>query len=282
MSNFGATGEACNRSLDLNLVPNEPLRVSAVSYLNTVPLVWGMLHGPEQAKVQVSFSLPSECASKVEEGRAEIGLVPLAEIARQGLEIASSVGITCRGPVRSILLFARVPWPRIRTLAADASSRTSVQLARIILRERYGALPAIQAQRPDLERMLESADAALIIGDPALRIDPERVRFASLDLGSEWFALTSLPMVFAAWAGKPGVARPEIEDITRASYLYGRNNMEAILQAECETRAVSRDLGREYLARHIRFEIGREEREGIKAFLDLAGLLEPAVRATAY
>lgn len=97
-----------------------------------------MQHGPQKDLVDLSFSLPSVCSRELELGKIEIGLVPIAEIARQGLEIVPGVGITCFGAVRSILLVSKCPVRDIKTLAADSSSRTSVQLARVILRERYG------------------------------------------------------------------------------------------------------------------------------------------------
>ena len=226
-------------------------KVRAVSYLNTVPLVWGMMHGPQARAVDLSFSIPSECARDVESGAAQIGLVPVAEIARQELEMAPDVGITCLGAVRSILLISKVPFGEIRTLAADGSSRTSVQLARVILRERYGAEPAIGSQAPVLESMLADADAALVIGDPALRIDPERLPYRCLDLGAEWLALTGLPFVFAAWAGKPGLPAESLRPLLRESYEYGR------------ARIV------QYLRRYIRFEIGPKEERGLETFFAL-------------
>src|SRR5882762_8070883 len=112
-----------------------------------------MLHGREREQVELSFSIPSACSHDVECGMVDIGLVPVAEIARQGLEAVPGVGISCRGAVRSILLISRVPWREVRTLAADLGSRTSVELARVILRERFGVMPEITAQEPKLVRM---------------------------------------------------------------------------------------------------------------------------------
>jgi len=239
-----------------------------------------MLHGPQRSRVQLSFSLPSVCADQVERDLIDIGLVPVAEIARQGLEIASSVGITCRGAVRSILLIARVPWRNVRTLAADAGSRTSVQLARIILRERFGVEAQIKPHDPNLEAMLDANDAALVIGDPALHIDPETCPFSCLDLGAEWFALTSLPMVFAAWAGKPGIASREIEQITAESYTFGKAHLQEIIQSEHQKRGIDQHLAERYLHHHIRFEIGHQERQGLKTFLELADLKRSVVAST--
>ena len=247
-------------------------RIGAVSYLNTVPLVWGMIEGPQQSKVELSFSLPSVCSQQVEDRAIDAGLVPVAEIARQGLEIVPGVGIACLGAVRSILLISRVPVREIRTLAADAGSRTSVQLARVILRERYGSEPAIYRETPELETMLDSADAALVIGDPALRIDPQTLNYECLDLGAEWHALTGLPMVFAAWAGKPGLPVKAMSELTRTSYEFGKARLDEIVDAEYQRRGIKRSLAARYLREYIRFEIGAPEQKGLDAFLELADL----------
>jgi len=245
--------------------------------LNTVPLVWGMLHGGQRDAVDLSFSVPAICAEQVETGLIGIGIVPVAEIARQQLEIVSDVGIACHGAVRSILLVSRVPFRQIRTLAADRSSRTSVQLAKVILRERYGVEPQIHRHAPELEEMLRSADAALIIGDPALRIEPESLPYQWLDLGSEWLALTNLPMVFAAWAGKAPLPFSFLAQLTRESYEFGRACLAEIVEEEYRKRGINRDLAKRYLGECIQFEIGRREQNGLEAFLQLARLGQPAL-----
>lgn len=247
-------------------------RIGAVSYLNTLPLVWGMLHGHQRSQVNLTFSIPSVCACEVEQGTTQIGLVPVAEIARQGLEMLPGLGIACFGPVRSILLFSRVPFHHIQTLSADLSSRTSVELARVILRERFGAEPRINSSEPILESMLAVSDAALIIGDPALRTKPEELPFECLDLGAEWLALTGLPMVFAAWAGKPGLPVEALDHLTRASYDFGRASIPQIVQTEAIPRGVSPVLAEKYLRHHIRHELGPQENAGLRSFLTLANL----------
>jgi predicted solute-binding protein len=247
-------------------------RVGSVSYLNPVPLVWGMMHGPQRDFVDLSFSIPSVCSRELELGSIEIGLVPVAEIARQGLEIVPGVGITCFGPVRSILLVSKVPVREIKTFAADSSSRTSVQLARVILRERYGVTPIITPFEPVLEKMLSAADAALIIGDPALHIDPATLPYECLDLGEEWRLLTGLPMVFAAWGGKRGLPFPALEKITRGSYAYGAERIDEIIAQEHHKRGISQELATQYLKKNIRYALGRQEEKGLDAFLELAEL----------
>ena len=235
-----------------------------------------MLHGPQSAEVDLSLSPPSVCAEEVENGTTQIGLVPVAEIARQGLEIVPALGISCLGAVRSILLLSRVPWREIRTLAADASSRTSVELSRVVLRERFGVEPQITALSPDLETMLEQADAALIIGDPALRIEPAKTPYEWLDLGAEWYNLTQLPMVFAAWAGKPRLPMEELRDITRGSFEFGKARLDEIIAAEFAQRGISLELANKYLRHYIRYEIGPREQRGLETFFELARLTEGA------
>ena len=169
-----------------------------------------MLHGPQQGLFDLDFRIPSGCADDMAAGAADIGLIPSFELTRQDLEVIPGPGIACRGPVRSILLISSRPAPEIRTLAADSSSRTSAELVRIVLERRFGAAPESISHPPDLEAMLRIADAALIIGDPALRIDPARLPYHVYDLGGEWVEMTGLPMVFAVWAGRQGVVSPEV------------------------------------------------------------------------
>lgn len=252
-------------------------RVGAVSYLNSVPLIWGMQHGAQSPLVDLSFSIPSVCAQQMRAGQLDLGLLPVAEIARQELTIVPDVGISCFGAVRSILLFSRVPWRQVRTLAADSSSRTSVELAKVILRERYGAQPDIHPEPPQLATMLSHSEAALVIGDPALKIEPEGQPHSWLDLGSEWLHLTGLPMVFAAWAGRSSSQLHGLREITRASYEFGHLNLQQIVDEQPQRRGISRDLARSYLHDNIRFEIGADERRGLEAFLELAQLAKTAV-----
>lgn len=246
--------------------------VAAVSYLNTAPLIWGFEYGPLAGEVVLQLALPSECADYVRQGAADIGILPVIEIERQGLAWLPSVGIACRGPVRSILLIARKPLSAVKLLAADSGSRTSIELARILLAERFGATPRLISMRADLDAMLASADAALIIGDPALRLDVGRLagRYEVLDLGEEWVRHTSLPMVFALWAGRPGRIQDRHDELFRRSYDYGRRRLEEIIERECPPRRIDEDLARRYLSWHIVFELGARDLEGMRAYLRLA------------
>ena len=178
-----------------------------VSYLNTAPLVWGMLHGEQRGLFELERAIPSECADRLADGRADIGIVPSVELNHQKLEIIPGCGIACHAQVRSIFLISKVAFGQIRTLATDSSSRTSVALSRIVLARKYGVEPQLFSLPPNLASMLELCDAALIIGDAALVLNPADLPFRVLDLGREWTQMTGLPMVFAVWAARAGFPR---------------------------------------------------------------------------
>ena len=229
-----------------------------------------MLHGPQQRVFDVSFAVPSVCADRLERGTADIGIVPVFELLRQALEIVPGLGIASRGPVRSILLISKVPAAEIQTLSADTSSRTSVVLSRIILARKYNTHPAITPMDPGLDAMLAASDSALIIGDPALHLDPVKLPYFVYDLGAEWTEMTGLPMVFAVWAARPGILNPILVKAFADAYAYGRDRLEEILEREAPLRGFSADLARAYLTRHICFELGDRDREGLGLYLRLA------------
>lgn len=249
------------------------LRVSAVSYLNTWPLVWGFLHGPERGMFEFRFDLPARCAEALGSGEADIGLVPCAELDRLALQFLPHLGIACEGAVRSILLISKCPFRDIRTLAVDSGSRTSVALARILLSERFGNRPVITAHLPSLPEMLAECDAALIIGDPALHLDPAALPYFVLDLGAEWTASTGLPMVFAVWAGRQTVLTPEVAEAFSASWRWGREHMDEIVRAAVAELGYSEALVSEYLNRHIVYELSDRHLRGLELFRRLAGQL---------
>jgi len=249
--------------------------VCAVSYLNTVPLVWGLQHSPPlRDTFDLRFALPSECADQLATGQADIGIVPVIEMARQGLDYFPGTGIACHGPVRSILLVSKVPFRQIRTLATDSGSRTSAMLAQVILAERFGVRPHVFSHPADLAEMLGKADAALLIGDAALRVDPATMPFETLDLGGEWVALTGLPMVFAVWAGRKEVIHEAHGELFVESCRYGLAHMDEIVRAEAPARRFEPELVRRYLTHHIVFELGDRDYEGMRLYIQHALRLE--------
>jgi predicted solute-binding protein len=241
--------------------------VCAVSYLNTVPLVWGLQHSPDASlrdTFDLAFALPSACADQLASGQADIGIVPVIEMARQGLDYFPGTGIACHGPVRSILLVSKVPFRKIRTLATDSGSRTSAMLSQVILAEKFGVRPQVFSHPADLAEMLGKADAALLIGDAALRIDPA---LQTLDLGEEWVAMTGLPMVFAVWAGRKEVVREPFGQLFLASLRYSLDHMDDIVRLESSARQFDADLVRRYLTHHIVFELGEKDYQGMRLYI---------------
>jgi len=229
-----------------------------------------MLHGPQRGLFDLEFRIPAECADKLASGAADIGIVPSFELTRQDLDVIPGCGIACHGAVRSILLISKCPAAGIRTLAADSSSRTSVQLARVVLARKYGAAVDTIPHPPDLEGMLRIADAALLIGDSALRIDPAQLPYQTYDLGAEWVEMTGLPMVFAVWAGRRGMATAKLEEAFRGSWRYGREHIEEIVAAESASRGFSAEMVRAYLTLSVVHELGPREYAGMKLFLEYA------------
>ncbi len=175
------------------------LRISAISYLNTAPLMWDFEHGEADRDFDISYTLPSDCARALETGTADMGIIPAAAYAQvPGLMVLPGVAIASRRPVRSILLVSKLPLEEIRTVALDTSSLTSVALTKVLFEKWLGGGRTFTAMPPDIEKMLASHDAGLLIGDPALQID--RSRYFTLDLAEEWIRYTGKPFVFAFWA----------------------------------------------------------------------------------
>lgn len=242
-----------------------------------------MLHGPQREVFDLSFGLPSECADRLRRGEVDVGLVPVIELARQpDLVVVPGPGIGSEGPVRSILLVSRKPLEAIESFAADTGSRTSVVLAQIVAAHAHGIRPQVRPYPPRLDEMLEIADAALVIGDPALHIDTTMTEWKRqpvhiYDLGAEWTAMTGLPMVFAVWAVK-NLADPDglVEALTESAG-YGLGRIEEIVGVEGPRLGLPAEAMRDYLTRYVRYKVGDREHDAIRVYLRLAcelGLVE--------
>ena len=169
--------------------------------------MWDFEHGEAGRDFDISYTLPSACARALQAGTADIGIIPAAAYAQiPGLMVLPGVAIASRRPVRSILLVSRCPVDKIRTIALDTSSMTSVALTKVLFAKWLGGGREFTAMAPDVEKMLAAHDAGLIIGDPALQID--RSRYFTLDLAEEWIRYTGKPFVFAFWA----VRRQALQD----------------------------------------------------------------------
>jgi len=233
-----------------------------------------MLEGEQKDLFDLEFCVPSECADRLRNGTADIGIVPVVEVMRQNLHHLPGTGIACRGPVRSVLLFSKVPPSEIRSFAADTSSRTSVMLTRVILSRRYDVTPQVIPMAPDLEAMLEKADAALIIGDPALLLDPEKLPYHCLDLGEEWVEMTGFPMVFAVWAGRPEVLTEDVAEAFAASAAAGVAALDELSAQQAPVRGLTLEMTRKYLTRHTAFLLDENDYHGMKLFLKYVAEME--------
>jgi chorismate dehydratase len=175
------------------------LRVSAISFLNTAPLMWDFDFGELRRDYRVDYTLPSACAELLKNGMADIGIIPVAAYASiPDLVVIPDVAIASRGAVRSILLISKVPVEKIKLVAVDTSSRTSVALLRVLFQKFYSSQPDFVPMQPKVKEMLKGCDAALVIGDPALLAKTEGCQVR--DLAADWKQFTGKSFVFAFWA----------------------------------------------------------------------------------
>jgi chorismate dehydratase len=275
-----------------------PLRVSAISFLNTAPLMWDFDHGvtPEQHRdaelppelrtdFQVSYTLPSRCADDLQHGRADVGIIPAITYATiPGLVILPDAAIAAKTAVRSILLVSKKPIERVDTIAADTSSRSSVALARILCQKLWGRVRDFRDFPPDLDSMLRACDAALLIGDPALRI--ERTKYFVYDLAEEWRNFTGKPFVFAIWAVRlealSEVRRSlDVAAVFRNSRDHGLEplNLARIARQWSPRVGLSEAEITTYLTRHIHFFLDAENLAGLELFFRYSaecGIIEKA------
>ena len=261
------------------------LRISAISYLNTAPLMWDFEHESRAElgrKFEIAYTLPAHCAQMLGEGSADIGIIPVAAYASiPGLRILPDVAIASKNAVRSILLVSREPLDRIRTVALDSSSRSSAALTKILFKKYWQHQVRFLPAEPDLESMLIKSDAALLIGDPALHVD--RSLYHSWDLGQEWRTFTGKPFVFAFWAVRAGAASDEelaaMAEIFRKSRDEGLKHIPELAEEWSERVARAPEVVESYLRENIHYYLDRENLDGLELFFHLAaelGILPPA------
>jgi chorismate dehydratase len=244
-----------------------PIRLGAVDYLNARPLVYGLELRNDLFTVR--FDAPSKCAALLHEGSIDVGMIPTIEYLRgPDYRIVPHVGIVSDGPVASVALFSTKPIDRIRTIATDTSSRTSNALLRILCFEMFGIDAEFEPMAPDIPAMLRAADAALVIGDPALYYDNAASGVVKTDLGERWTALTGLPFVWAFWAGRPAAVPSEAVAALQAARDAGVFASDTIAATYCGPDRAA--LGRAYLRDNIYYTLDERERTGLERFYELA------------
>ena len=262
------------------------LRIAAIGFLNPAPLMWDFEHPPLDASLALRYQIdrmsPSECAVRLAAGTAEIGLIPIAALAStSGLRILPGCTIASKGRVRSLLLVRRAsrPLAALRSVAADSASRTTLAYTRILF-HRWGnpAVPFIPMSA-DLDSMLNQADAAILIGDPALFALEERSnRFERTgeelvyhDLAHEWHSLTGLPFVSAVWGTSCSGPLDEcIADDLIQSRIHGQQNIDALAAEWSLKLPIPESTIRAYLTTNIHYVLDEECIEGMRGFFRLA------------
>jgi chorismate dehydratase len=245
-------------------------KISLVSYLNSAPLGWAFLHGPLRGKFEVIPSLPAKCADQLAEGAVDIGLIPSIEFQRiPGLQIIPNVAIASLAEVRSILLIKPRGVQKIGSVALDTSSRTSVALAKVLLQDRMKIRPEYVPHAPDLNSMLDRCDAALLIGDPALRVRLED--YDVLDLAAEWAQWQQRPFVCAFWACRADVRLPgDLIEAFQEAKQWGLEKRSEIAASFSRPLGLPASFLEDYLLHNIDYDMGPRHIEGLEKFYQLA------------
>jgi chorismate dehydratase len=269
------------------------LRISIVEYLNTAPLVWGFAEGPLEGKYDLSFTLPSQCAEALRRGDADIAIIPAIEYQRiENLLALPDMAVAAKGEVRSILVVSKRPIDMAKKIALDSSSRSSAVLVKLLAAGYWGIKPEYVEAAPDPSEMLKSADAALVIGDPALRIalkmealaaklpgggsccqgDPEDMPVPGFetvfvyDVAYQWREMTSKPCVLAIWAGRRGVITPEVVADFQESKRYGLERIREIAEAASVKLDLPAKALERYLIDNIDFNLDEENLAGLSLY----------------
>ena len=274
------------------------VRISIVEYLNTAPLVRGFTHGPLRGKYELSFTVPSQCAEALRSGAVDVAIIPAIEYQRiPDLVILPNLSIASKKSVRSLLLVSKKPIQEVARIALDRSSRSTQALIRILCEKFWRIKPEFFEAAPDLPAMLQQSDAALLIGDPALRLaiacsqgthrdaSDDTVSTASIaglsgngpvyiyDIVEKWRAMTSLPAVLAVWAARSSAVTPELVQDFQNSLAFGLEHVDAIAaEAAAEMKLPAGDL-RRYLLENIDYHLDEENLRGLTLYYQFAAKL---------
>ncbi len=250
------------------------LRISAISYLNTAPLMWDFDHGSVGAAFDISYTLPAQCAAELQRGTADVGIIPSAAYATiPNLSILPGVCIASQKAVRSILLVSHKSLDAINTVALDSSSLTSVALTRVLFEKCWGGGRQFSSLPPDLNTMLATHDAAMLIGDPALKVD--RSQYETWDLAEEWNRFTGKPFVFAFWAVTQTATKESRLDLV-AIFQESRDhglfpaNLSEITRIWAPKLGLSEEAVRHYLTSNIHYCLDEACLDGLRLFYGYA------------
>jgi chorismate dehydratase len=254
------------------------LRVSAISFLNTAPLMWDFERGDAGKDFEISYTIPTECAAALAAGRADVGIIPAITYEQiPGLVILPNIAIAAKDNVRSILLISKKPIKDVKTVATDTSSRTSVALTQVLFAKFFGGHREFTPHPPDLKEMLKEHDAALLIGDSALQISMHDSPYHLYDLAHDWRRLTGKPFVFAFWAVRLDALNRQPDGMNlREVFQQSRDHgllpeSIAVLAKEWAQRlGITESEVTTYLTDNIHYYLDRENHEGLQLFLKYA------------
>lgn len=246
-----------------------PVRIGAVKYLNARPLTFTLEGVPDRWDIR--YDVPSVCAALLHSGEADLGLIPSVEYLQfPDYRFIPGVGIGSDGPVASVALYTTRDLEDLRRVALDTTSRTSVALLKVLCAERFRIRPEFVPQPPNLARMLETSDAALLIGDRALDVDHRALGLRKIDLGAEWQELTGLPFIYAGWTGRPGLVGPSVVRDLQEAQAAGLRAIDAIADLYARGDAAVKARAAAYLRDNVKYGLGPREAAGLQMFLDYA------------
>ncbi|GAB4235712.1 MAG: menaquinone biosynthesis protein [Acidobacteriota bacterium] len=258
------------------------LRISFIEFLNALPLGWGLLQGSLRGRHEVLLQTPAECAESLRSGVVDVGLIPAVEYLRiPGLRVIPGLAIASRREVRSVLFVSRVPLERVRRVAVDPNSRTSVALLKILLWEFYGRDGIVfEPVRPAEALAAQEYEGLLVIGNPALQL-PLRQDLLVYDLAAEWYRFTGLPFVFAFWAVRPGLELGGSQAVFHESYREGAQSIPLIAEWYAGRLPLTSREIRRYLTHNLSYELDDAAQAGLQEFYRLvaAWKLVEAVRS---
>lgn len=240
------------------------LRIGAVSYLNTKPLIHGFRD--QLPDSQLFLDLPSRLADRLAEGDLDVALIPSVEFLRsENLSIVSDACIACRSTVRSVRLLFNKPPAEVRTLALDEGSRTSAALAQVLLAKRFNIRPALTQLAIDDDYSQQAADAVLIIGDRAMHVEQSQY-FETWDLGEQWNLQTGLSFVFAMWVTHHNSLPLQLSDAFHACRESGLQSLDSICANEAAKHGLTHEDCKRYFTEQLHFQLGPAELSGLNLF----------------
>lgn len=242
------------------------IKISAVSYLNSKPFIYGLQHSSLKEEIDLCLDMPSMCAQKLLKNEVDIGLVPVAILPEmKQYFVLTDYCIGALGKVASVVLFSDVPLDAIETVSLDYQSRSSVLLVKILAKKFWKINPAYVNATEGYEKDVEGTSAVVVIGDRAIQLIG-KYKYA-YDLAGEWTSYTGLPFVFACWVANKKLPEDFIQRFSDAVKFGVAHKMQAIAELELKTPATFNI--QEYVERNISYEFDDDKRKGMDLFLSL-------------